>query len=86
MARRSWFGTAPIAGWHFPKTIHRPRVAHFCGKKPLIFDRNAYSQPFTIPRLEHHRRQHGELGAWTKLLQEEWRMLVENFRTANQMK
>jgi hypothetical protein len=59
------------AGWHFPAEIRRPRVAHFCGRKPFLFDRKAYSQPFTIARLEHHRRQHGELGAWLAVLNEE---------------
>lgn len=59
------------AGWHFPKIIHRPRIAHFCGKKPFLIDRKAYSRPFTIARLEHHRRRHGELGAWLKVLNED---------------
>jgi hypothetical protein len=63
------------AGWHFPKEIARPRVAHFCGHKPFMFDRKAYSRPFTIARLEHHRRQHGELGAWLEVLSEERRVL-----------
>jgi hypothetical protein len=58
-------------GWHFPKEIRRPRVAHFCGRKPFLFDRKAYSRPFTIARLEHHRRQHGDLGAWLAVLDEE---------------
>ncbi len=64
------------AGWHFPKTIQRPRVAHFCGRKPMLFDRHAYSRPFTIARLEHHRRKHGELGAWLAVLNEERHLLV----------
>ena len=51
------------SNWHFPKKVRRPRVAHFCGRKPFLFDRGSYSRPFTIARLEHHRRQHGELGA-----------------------
>ena len=54
--------------WHFPKTILRPRTAHFCGRKPFSFDRQAYSRPFTIARLEHHRRQHAQLGAWVAVL------------------
>ena len=64
------------AGWHFPKTIQRPRVAHFCGRKPMLFDRHAYSRPFTIARLEHHRRKHGELGAWLAVLNEERHILA----------
>lgn len=59
------------AGWHFPKTIDRPRIAHFCGRKPFLFDRKAYCRPFTIARLEHHRTRQGELGAWFAVLQED---------------
>jgi hypothetical protein len=59
------------AGWHFPRTIARPRIAHFCGRKPFLFDRKAYSRPFTIARLEHHRSRHGATGAWLALLQED---------------
>lgn len=59
------------AGWHFPHGIRRPRIAHFCGRKPFLLDRKAYSRPFTIARLEHHRRQHGDRGAWLALLKEE---------------
>jgi hypothetical protein len=62
--------------WHFPKTIRRPRVAHFCGRKPFLFDRHAYSRPFTVARLEHHRRHHGELGAWGAVLNEERKVLA----------
>jgi hypothetical protein len=61
------------AGWHFPKTIKRPRIAHFCGRKPFLFDHKAYSRPFTIARLEHNRASHGELGAWFSVLQEDCR-------------
>ena len=63
-------------GWHFPSEIRRPRVAHFCGRKPFLFDRHAYSRPFTIARLEHHRRHHGELRAWLALLNQERRILA----------
>lgn len=59
------------SNWHFPKKINRPRVAHFCGRKPFLFDRYAYSRPFTIARLEHHRHHHGEMGAWAALLNED---------------
>ena len=68
------------SNWHFPKTIRRPRVAHFCGRKPLLFDWQAYSRPFTIARLEHHRRQHGELGAWLAVLNEERRVWAGKFQ------
>jgi hypothetical protein len=68
------------SNWHFPKTIRRPRVAHFCGRKPLLFDRSAYSRPFTIARLEHHRRQHGEIGAWLAVLDEERHVLADKLQ------
>jgi hypothetical protein len=66
--------------WHFPKTIQRPRVAHFCGRKPLVFDRHTYSRPFTIARLEHYRRSRGELGAWMAVLNEEKQALAAKSR------
>jgi hypothetical protein len=69
------------AGWHFPKEIRRPRVAHFCGRKPFLHDRASYSRPFTIARLEHHRRQHGEPGAWLAVLNEERGVLANKIRT-----
>ena len=65
--------------WHFPQKVRRPRVAHFCGRKPFLFDRQSYSRPFTIARLEHHRRQHGELGAWLAVLNEEQYVLADKF-------
>jgi hypothetical protein len=68
------------SGWHFPKIIRRPRVAHFCGRKPFLFDRKAYSRPFTIARLEHHRRHHGEAGAWLAVLNEDRRVLSGKLR------
>jgi len=63
-------------GWHFPTEIRRPRVAHFCGRKPFLFDRQAYSRPFTIARLEHHRRRRSNLGAWLTVINEERRVLL----------
>jgi hypothetical protein len=66
-------------GWHFPKKIARPRVAHFCGRKPFLFDRKAYSRPFTIARLEHHRR-HNELAAWLAVLNEDRRVFTNKLR------
>ena len=64
------------AGWDFPTEIRRPRVAHFCGRKPLLSDPKAYSRPFTIARLEHHRRQLSNLRAWQAIMNEETRVLV----------
>ena len=66
--------------WHFPKEIRRPRVAHFCGRKPFLFDRQSYSRPFTIARLEHHRRHHGDLGAWLAVLNEDCRVLASKVK------
>jgi len=68
------------AGWHFPTKIHRPRVAHFCGRKPFLFYRDTYSRPFTIARLEHHRRAHNELASWQMLLREEGRVVLSKVR------
>jgi len=68
------------SNWHFPKTIRRPRVAHFCGRKPSLLDGKTYSRPFTIGRLEHHRRKRGELGAWLAVLNEEGHVLAGKFR------
>lgn len=64
------------AGWCFPENIRRPRVAHFCGRKPFLFDPKAYSRPFTIARLAHQRRHSGNLGAWLSVLNEESRVLA----------
>jgi hypothetical protein len=58
-------------GWQFPTNIQRPRVAHFCGRKPFLFDQRAYSRPFTIARLEHHRGHHSDFGAWLAVLNED---------------
>ena len=67
-------------GWYFPEEITRPRVVHFCGRKPFLFDRRAYSRPFTIARLEYHRRHHSELGAWLAVLREESRVIAAKAR------
>ena len=64
------------AGWHFPKIIRRPRVAHFCDRKPFLFDPNAYSRPFTIARIEHYRGSSGELASRLNVLQEDCRRLL----------
>jgi hypothetical protein len=67
-------------GWRFPETIQRPRVAHFCGRKPFLFERDTYWRPFTIARLEHHRRDHGDLGAWLAVLNEDRRILANKVK------
>ncbi len=63
-----------------PNKVVRPRVIHFCGRKPLLFDRNAYSRPFTIARLANHRRNHGNTGAWLAVLNEEGRVLASKLK------
>jgi hypothetical protein len=68
------------AGWYFPKEIRRPRVAHFCGRKPFLFYRDTYSRPFTIARLEHHRRCHGDLAAWLQVLNEDRQVLGDKIK------
>lgn len=68
------------ADWHFPKVIRRPRIAHFCGRKPFLFDRGAYSRPFTIARLEHHRRLNSNFGAWLAVLNEDRRVLANKIK------
>ena len=64
------------SNWHLPKKVRRPRVAHFCGRKPFLFDRHSYSRPFTIARLEHHRRRRSNLGAWFAIMNEDTRVLL----------
>jgi hypothetical protein len=62
-------------GWHLPKSVTRPRVAHFCGSKPYFHNYRAYCKPFTIARLEHYRKTRGEFGAWAAVLDEERKIL-----------
>jgi hypothetical protein len=68
------------SNWHFPKHIQRSHVAHFCGRKPFLFDRKAYCRPFTIARLEHHRRRSGEVGAQPAVLKEESPVLANKVK------
>jgi hypothetical protein len=63
------------SGCRFPKSVKRPRVAHFCGNKPYLHDFKSYSNPFTIARLEHYRKTRGEFGAWAAVLNEERKIL-----------
>jgi len=59
-------------GFSFPVHISRPRVAHFCYRKPNLFDRKAYSRPFTIARLMHYQmRGCSRISALTHVLAEE---------------
>jgi hypothetical protein len=67
------------SNWHFPKTIRRPRVAHFCGRKPFLFDRDSYSRPFTIARLEHHRRHKPDWAAWLAVFGEDCGVMRKKF-------
>ena len=68
------------SGSRFPIVIQRPRVAHFCGRKPFLFDRKGYSRPFTIARLEHYRHHHSEIGAWLAVLNEDGRVLSSKIK------
>jgi hypothetical protein len=65
--------------WRLPEQIRRSRVAHFCGRKPFLFDRQAYSRPYTIARLEHHRARHSDLGAWSAVVGEDLGVLRKKF-------
>jgi hypothetical protein len=54
-------------------------VVHFCGQKPLLQNRRAYSALFTAFRLQHYRNLYGtgfvaQIRAWSKILAEEWRV------------
>jgi len=64
-------------GWNFPEKVERPKVVHFCGRKPNIFDFKCYSRPFTIARLSHHRQSHGNLGAWMIVFREDGRAIMD---------
>jgi len=50
--------------------------ARFCGRKPFLFDWQAYSRPFTIARLEHYRQRRSNLGAWLAIMNQEARVLL----------
>ena len=56
------------SGWRFPEEVSRPRIAHFCGRKPNVFDFKAYDKPFTIARLEHYRQRYVNLIPWIVIL------------------
>ena len=59
------------AGWRFPDMVKRPRTLHFCGRKPYTFSRDAFTKPFTIARLEHHRALKSAAGAWASVAGED---------------
>jgi hypothetical protein len=65
------------SGWRFPDDIARPRIVHFCGEKPYIFNARCYSRPYTIARLESHRARHGKFGAWAKVLGEDGKFYMQ---------
>lgn len=68
-------------GWNLPVKVARPRVLHFCGLKPFLHEWRGYSRPFTIARLEHHRRTKSEIGAWWAVWQEELVVLQRKILT-----
>jgi hypothetical protein len=63
------------AGWNLPKKVGKPMVLHFCGRKPYTFARNCYTRPFTVARLEHHRRKHSNWRAWLVIIIEDGKTL-----------
>lgn len=80
---RGMSGTAELirdcaeSGWSFPASVTRPRIVHFCGQKPYVYNHRGYSKPFTIARLEHQRRLKGDLAAWSAILTEDARIYVK---------
>ena len=68
------------AGWHFPEKVGKPMVLHFCGRKPFTMNFKAYSRPFTIARLAHHRRRHRLLSAWIHILLEDVCVLLRKLK------
>ena len=82
---RSWGHTeldrdCAQAGWRFPERLDNPRILHFCGRKPFVFDFKSYSRPFTIARLAHYRRSHSFFGAWFCILLQDTRTLLGKIR------
>lgn len=63
------------SSWRFPSQVSCPMILHFCGRKPFTFNFRSFSRPFTIARLEHHRRKHNNLTAWQLVLTEDGRTL-----------
>lgn len=61
-------------GWQWPENVLRPRVAHFCGRKPNVLDSRSYSRPFTIARLEHYKAIHSNFEAWLRILAEDFKV------------
>jgi len=59
------------AGLDFPENVGKPMIVHFCGRKPFIFDFGAYTRPFTIARLAHHRQSRSLVGAWLVIILED---------------
>lgn len=62
------------------QTEVEPEVVHFCGQKPLIQNRSAYSALFTEFRIRHYQNLYGtgyltRIRAWSKIIAEEWRIL-----------
>lgn len=69
------------SGWNFPSKIERPRVAHFCGRKPLLHIPSSYSRPFTIARLQHfYSKNYSYVEAWFELIREEYPIISEKLQ------
>ena len=68
-------------GWRFPANIQRPRVAHFSGRKPFLFDRRGLTgRPCSLLAWSTIVCHRGELGAWLAVLNEERRLLAEKVK------
>ena len=60
----------------FPKKIKRPRILHFCGKKPWIYDIRIFQFPYTIARLEHNKTKDNLVISFLKILWIDTRILL----------
>ena len=69
------------SGWKLPKNVARPRIAHFCGFKPLLHIPSSYSKPFTIARLQHYYyKKYSIWDAYIFLLLEEMPIILEKLK------
>ena len=49
-------------------------------RRPIATQSNTYSRPFTIARLEHHRRRRANLAVWLAIMNEEAQFLVRKWK------
>jgi len=65
-----------------PENIQQPKIIHFCGRKPFMYDVNSFSKPFTSCRIAHYQNLYKsqlEIQAlcWLQLFKEEMNILIE---------